>query len=239
MPVRCGRQVLLVCVVVGLVTSCGQHKKKSEIYYTGWIPPGNVPPALEEIGATAVNIIDLAASDAWPQVYAYVQSISDLWSDYKHPTVVPPSYPRPTEGLLYGRLDTALGRLKAAAAARNATETMRAANDVDAATIELIEFYAPSVPPDLHRLAVLERKVMLDSWDGRLDAASDTLIEVRRTWSQARPRVVTRASEPVAVTFDSTLADQQAAIDAGEVIRLGDYAKTSLIMIHEMQQLSY
>jgi hypothetical protein len=172
-------------------------------------------------------------------VYAYVQAISDRWSDYKHPTVEPPSYPRPAAALLYGQVDKAVARLKDAAAARNAVETMRAANDVDGATVELIEFYHPGTPPDLHRLAVLQRKVLLYSWDSRLDDASDTLVEVRRTWDRVRPTVLDRSGARVVVTFDATLADQQAAIDANEPIRLSGYTQTSLIMIREMQQLSY
>jgi hypothetical protein len=172
-------------------------------------------------------------------VYAYVQQISDTWSDYKHPTVEPLSYRRPAGGLLYGALDVAVARLKEAAAARNARETMRAANDVDAATTELVEFYHPDIPPDLHRLAVLERRILLDSWDGRIRTTPDTLEEVRRTWERVRPVIVARSSEDVARTFDNHIADQQAALDAPETGRLSDYAGRALIMIREMKQLSY
>jgi len=239
MPARWDRQVLLLCMMVGLVTSCAGHKEKRGTPYAAWIPPGNVPPALEEISNRAVDIVDLAAADAWPQVYANVQSISDRWSDYKHPTVTPPSYPRPASGLLYGRLDTALARLKAAAAARNNVETMRAANDVDAATVELVEFYNPAIPPDFHRLAVLERSILLDAWDGKIDNASSILVEVRRTWDRVRPAVVSRSSEQAAAAFDNAIADQQVAIDTPDSGRLGDYAGTALITIQEMEQLSY
>jgi hypothetical protein len=172
-------------------------------------------------------------------VYARVQDISDRWSDYQHPTVVPPSYPRPAAAILHGDLDAALSRLKEAAAARRMAETMWAANDVDAATIELIEFYHPDTPIDLHRLAVLERKVLLYAWSGDIDLASDTLIEVRRTWTRVRPIVVDRSGVQVAETFEVSIADQQAALDANEIIRLGDHAQTNLILIHEMEQVSY
>jgi hypothetical protein len=231
--------VVLLGATAGLVTSCTHRQKEAGISYAAWIPPGNIPPTLREIGATAVDIIDLAALGAWPQVYAYVRDIDNAWSDYKHPTVVPPSDPRPPDTLLYGRLDTAMARLRDAAAARNATETMTAANDVNAAAFELIEYYNPRVPPGLHRLAVLERKILLDTWDGRIDTAPDTLVEVRRTWERVRPAVVARSSERVAEAFDSNLADQQAALDALASERLGDYAQNALIMLNEMQQLSY
>jgi len=231
--------VVLTGATAGLVASCSSRPKESGISYAAWIPPGNVPPALREIGQTAVDIIDLAAVDAWPQVYAHVRDIDNAWSDYKHPTVVPLPEPRPPETLLYGPLDTAMARLREAAAARNAAGTMAAANDVNAAAFDLMAYYNPSVPPGLHRLAVLERKILLDSWDGRIDTAPDTLVEVRRTWERVRPAVAARSSERVAQAFDRSLADQQAAIDDLESERLGDYAQNALIMLNEMEQLSY
>jgi hypothetical protein len=239
MRARVWISVVLIGATTGLVTSCSPRQKEAGISYAAWVPPGNVPPTLREIGETAVEIIDLADADAWPQVYAHVRDINNAWSDYKHPTVVPPSDPRPPDTLLYGPLDTAMARLRDAAAARNATATMAAANDVNAAASELIEYYNPSVPPGLGRLAVLERRILLDSWDGRIDTAPDTLIEVRRTWERVRPAVVARSSERVAQAFDRSLADQQAAADALESRRLGDYAENALIMLNEMQQLSY
>jgi hypothetical protein len=230
---------LLLGVIAGLAASCGHHEKEWGTPYTGYVPPGQVPPALEEIGQRAVNIIDLAASDAWPQVLANVQGISDRWYDYRHPTIEPTSYPRPAESLLYGQLDTALARLKEAAAARNAPATMRAANDVDAATIDLVEFFHPAVPPDLHRLAVQERSILLDAWSGALDPAADTLAEVRHTWYRVRPKVVYYSSEEAALAFDYAIADQQTALNANEPIRLADSAGIALITIQEMEQFSY
>lgn len=231
--------VVLIGAPAGLVTSCTHRQKEAGISYAAWVPPGNIPPTLREIGATAVDIIDLAAAGAWPQVYARVRDINNAWSDYKHPTVVPPPDPRPPETLLYGPLDTAVARLREAAAARHVADTMAAANDVSAAAFELIEYYNPRVPPGLARLAVLERKILVDSWDGRIDTAPDTLAEVRRTWERVRPAVVARSSERVAQAFDSNLADQQAAIDALESKQVSAYAQNALIMVNEMEQLSY
>jgi hypothetical protein len=148
-------------------------------------------------------------------VYAHVRDINNAWSDYKHPTVVPPSDPRPPETLLYGPLDTAMARLREAAAARRTTETMAAANDVSAAAFELIEYYNPSVPPGLARLAVLERKILVDSWDGRIDTA-------QILWSRsAAPGNAAGGRRPLQREewprpLSSNLADQQAALDALE-----------------------
>lgn len=239
MPVRCGRQVLLLCVIAGLVTSCGHHEKKPGTTYTGYLPAGMAPSALADISDRAVDIIDMADMEDWPQIYASVQEISDAWSDYKNPTVVPPSYPRGATALLYGRLDTALARLKEAAAARDAAQTMRAANDVDAAAVELIEYYNPTLPPELQRLAVLERKIMLDAWDGRLGAGARSLNEVRRTWTQVRPTIAERSSDEVAEAFDNSITYQQRAIDAQESSTLGNHAEDALIMLKQMELLSY
>jgi hypothetical protein len=239
MRLRLWISVILIGAAAGLVASCGHRQRESGISYAAWVPPGNIPPTLREIGATAVDIIDAAALDDWPQVYAHVRDINNAWSDYKHPTVVPPSDPRPPDTLLYGRLDTAMARLRDAAAARNGAETMNAANDVNAAAFELVEYYNPSVPSGLHRLVVLERKILLDSWDGRIDTAQDTFVEVRRAWNRVRPAVVARSSERVAVAFEGTLTDQQAALDAWESERLGNAAESALLLLNEMEQLSY
>lgn len=239
MAARACLGVLLLCVLVGGATSCHEEEKAAGVYYTGWVPPGQVPPALEQIGDRAVNIIDLAGAGDWPQVYAYVGDITDRWFDYKHPTVVPPSYPRRGGTLLYGDLDAALARLHEAARARDPFKTMWAANDVDAAAIDLMEYYHPRVPGALRRLAVLQRRILLEAWEGRTDTATDTLIAVRETWRHVRPLVVARSSEQVARAFDDNLAAQQEALDAGEVIVLGDRAETALIALREMTQLSY
>ncbi len=239
MQARVWMSVVLIGATAGLVASCSHRQKTAGISYAAWVPPGNIPPTLREIGATAIDIIDLAAVGAWPQVYARVRDIDATWSDYKHPTVQPPSDPRPPETLLLGPLDAAVARLRDASAARNAPATMAAASDVSAAAFELSEYYSPRMPPGLGRLAALERKILVDTWDGRIDTAPDTMVEVHRTWQRVRPAVVARSSESVAVAFDSNLADQQAALDALESERVSDYAQSALITINEMQQLSY
>jgi hypothetical protein len=231
--------VVLIGATAGLVASCSHRQKEAGISYAAWIPPGNIPPTLREIGATAVDIIDLAAVGAWPQVYARVRDINNAWSDYKHPTVEPLSDPRFPDTLLYGPLDTAMARLRDAATARNAAATMAAANDVSAAAFEMIEYYNPRVPPGLARLALLERRILVDTWDGRIDTAPQTLVEVRRTWQRVRPAVVARSSEQVAEAFEGNLADQQAALEALESEQVSNCAQNALIMLNEMQQLSY
>lgn len=239
MRLRLWISVILIGATAGLVASCSHRPKGSGTSYAAWIPPGNIPPTLREIGDKAVDIIDLAAFGDWPQVYAHVRDINNAWSDYKHPTVVPPSDPRPPDTLLYGQLDAAVARLREAAAARNTSDAMTAANDVNAAAFDLIAYYNPSMPPGLHRLAALERKILRDTWDGRLDTAPETLDEVHRAWEQVRPAVVARSNERVAAAFESNLADQQAALDAQESRRVGACAQNALIMLTEMEQLSY
>jgi hypothetical protein len=241
MAARGCQWILLMCAMAGLVASCAGEKKKQEVgvSWAGWIPPEQIPPALEEIGVRAVNIIDLAAMGDWPRVYAQITAISSRWADYKHPTVVPPSYPWRGARLLYGQLDTVLARLQEAAAQRNGHRTMQAANDVDAAAIELMEYYHPTVPGDLRRLAVLERRIMLAAWEGKPDTAAGTMIEIRRLWIRVRPTVVDHSSEEVARAFDYTLAKQQVALNAQEPRTVSTYAQNALIALTEMQQLSY
>ena len=227
--------VILIGAMAGLVTSCAGDKKEPS---TSLVLP-NTSPALQRIGERAEEIIAAAADDNWPRVFTYVRDIHDAWLDYKQPTIVPLSTPRPPSTLLHGRLDAAMGRLRAAAAARKPKETMRAANDVDAAALELFEYYNPTIPPDLHKLRALQRRIALDAADGKVNVASDTLRKVRSTWSRVRPIVEAKSGATVTTAFESTLAAQQAAINKRNAAELGISARDAMAMLDDMQQLSY
>lgn len=222
-----------------LVPSCNKHENREP-------PPviateyDRIPPDLQRIGQRAEGIVLAVPAQDWPRVYAYVKEINDTWGDYKRPTVQPPSEPsRFPAKLMVGQLDAALAALKSAAAARDAGATMKAANDVNAAAVDLFAFYNPSIPPGMHRLAVLERRILLDSADGDLTRTPDTLNRVRTAWDGVRTTVSSHVSNMVVSQFDQHIADQQAALDANDSGRLSATAREALTMIDQMQRLYY
>ena len=224
---------------VMLLTSCEKHRQ-------GPPPPvvtteqDRIVSSLQRIGQRAESIVLAVPAEDWPRVYAYVREIDDAWKDYKRPTVQPSSEPeRYPARLLVRQLDAALAALKSAAATRDRARTMKAANDVNAVAIDLFAFYNPGMPPDMYRLTVLERRILLDSADGDLTRASATLNHVRGAWGRVRATISGHVGNTVVSEFDRRIADQQAALDANDSDRLSATARQALTMIDQMQRLYY
>jgi hypothetical protein len=227
----------IVVVMMGFMASCAEHRDESRVALS---EQDRIPPALQRIGQRAEGIVVAVPTENWPRVYAYVSEIEDAWKDYKHPTVAPPAEPRRFPArMMVRQLDAALAALKRSAAARDATATMRAANDVNAAATDLFEFYDPTLPPQIHKLTVLERQILLDSADGNLTRSSGTLIRVRNAWHQLRPTVSSHVGDKVVSEFDQHIEDQQAALDAKDSGKLSATAKQALTMIDQMERLYY
>jgi len=237
MPRQFYISIFLMCVVAGLAASC--HKNTTE--RLGYVSPIEAAqPALQKIGQRAEAIVVSVPTEDWPRVYAYIREISDAWQDYKHPTVNPSSEPRRfPASMLVSQLDAALAALKEASAARDSARTIQAANDVNAAAVEMYAFYNPTIPPEINTLEVLERQIIKACADGDLDGASDTLGTVRGTWVRARPIVSARVGDQVVVAFDQYIVDQQVAVAAGNGTELSARAKKALAMLDEMSRLYY
>ncbi len=224
-------------VMTGFVASCAERREESRVALSerDW-----TPPALQRIGQRAEGIVLAVPTENWPRVYAYISDIDNAWKDYKRPTVAPSAKPeRFPAGLMAGQLDAALAALKRSAAARDATGTIKAADDVNAAATDLFAFYNPTLPLDIHTLTVLERRILLDSTDGDLNRAFVTLTRVRHAWSRVRPTISSHVGDRVVSEFDQHIADQQAALDAKDGGRLASTAKQALTMIDQMERLYY
>ncbi len=229
--------VCMVVVMTGLLASCAQHKEESQVVLN---ERARVPPALQRIGQRAEGIVMTVPTQDWPRVYAYISDIDNAWKDYKHPTVPPLAEPRgfPTN-MMVRQLDAALAALKRSAALRDEAGTIKAADDVNAAATDLFAFYNPTLPPDIHTLTVLERRILLDSADGDLTHAPGTLIRVRRAWGHLRPTVSSHVGDKVVNEFDQQIEDQQTALNAKDRERLTATTKQALTMIDQMERLYY
>lgn len=225
---------LALCLSAFLLSSCGNSQLSTAAMREA------TAPALQTIGERAEGIILAVPAEDWPRVYAYIQDIDNRWKDYKRPTVTglsdPPGFPA---GMLRGDLDAALASLRYQAAAKDSPGTIQAAGRVSGAAAELIGFYNPDRPSALHRLAVHEKRIMIQATEGDLVAASTSLDNVRGAWGRARTAVVVRAGDVVARGFDELIAEQQAAIQARNLPRLASGAQVALNMINDMQQLNY
>ncbi len=223
-----------LCVLTCLLGSCAESKRTAAALLY------DPPTSLQMISERAEGIIVAVPAQDWPRVYAYIKDIDNTWRDYKRPTVTPSPEPRRyPAGMLYGDLDAALAGLKYGAAARDPLETIQAAGDVSGAAAELIGFSNPRRPSGIHRLAVFERRIIIEATEGDLAGVSVTLDRIRNTWGQVRTAVLTRVGDVVAQGFDQLIAEQQAAIQANNPPRLAAGARSALQMINDMQQLEY
>ena len=234
MPGRYGTDLVLTCAMVCLAASCAGPSR--EVAAAG----EEIPPALLTISERAEAIIPAVRAQDWPRVYAHIKDVEDVWQGYKSPTVAPPPEPReyPT-GMLFGEVDAALAALRYAAATRDAKGTMRAANDLSGAAVELIGYYNPARPSGINRLAVFQRHIVLDAADGDLADIATNLSRVRSMWDRVRPTILANAGDTVVNGFDQLIAEQDAALQARDRARLTSSAEAALQMINQMQELHY
>jgi len=233
MPGRFYRNVLLTCVMAVLVASCG---KQSERARAARAAQTDIPPTLQKIAQRAEAIIAIAPTGDWPRIYAYSRDIKDAWLDYKHPTISTWSARfRPPGAIFVQELDAAVAALYDAGAARDPTRTMKAANDISAAALDLFEYYHPTDGPDMRRLAVLQRRVLIDSAAGDLNSASKTLSNLDQMWQRVRPSVETRTDAEVVQALQDNIAAQRAALATGDRAALTASAQDTLSLIDQMR----
>jgi hypothetical protein len=228
-------RVFLFGLSAGLLASCATKTTTS-------VPPppalANTPPMLEKIDERAEAIIITVPTGDWPRVLAYVRDISETWHDYKHPTVEPSGDPpRPPGTMLERDLDAAVGGLQRVAATRNATGTMEAADEVGIRAMDLYQYYRPGIPPALRQLQVLEKRIVIDAATDELASASASFRHLGPIWQRVRPDVLARGGERTVLVLDANLADQRAALDAGDQEALAGRAQIALTLIRELQRL--
>ncbi|MCU0915080.1 MAG: hypothetical protein MUC88_11025 [Planctomycetes bacterium] len=117
--------------------------------------------------------------------------------------------------------------------------TLRAANEVDAAGAELHTYYHPVIPPSLPRLRALERRIVLDAAEGRLDLTDETLDQARAAWRRARETVAANTTSGAVAALDKQLDAQEEALNAGNPDALGIQARRAIDLIRQMERLSY
>jgi hypothetical protein len=136
------------------------------------------------------------------------------WLDYRNQVygLEPSQVGRPADGLIsprgvyVDRLDAAVYVLQYAATAQDPSRTMNTANLISALAGDLYEYYTPAIPPEIHRLTVLERQVVLDAADDNLVDVAAILGEARDLWHRVRPSVEAKTSVVYANQIEESLA---------------------------------
>lgn len=194
---------------------------------------GAVPDPLNTIEAQAEDIIDIVPANRWDDVATDVQTVQDNWSTYRDQAL--------NDGAardLIAQFDQALTDLQAAADARQPAETMQAANDLSAATVELYALYDAGHPVDIGRLDVIGRQIVLDADRQDLNAAGAQVDRALSIWDGGlRADIVAHQGQTVADQTDATLAALQAAKADGDFATLTTQAKVFLEVVDAMEGL--
>lgn len=120
-----------------------------------------LPKPLDIIEAQAEDVIDVVPAGQWERVAADVTAVVDAWRAYR-----PRAAGDGADQSLASRFDSALADLRASAAGKRADQTMQAANDLSAVTVELFALYDIGRPVDIGRLDVIGRQIAFDAGHG-------------------------------------------------------------------------
>ncbi len=194
--------------------------------------PGTVPASLQTIEAQAEAIIDDVPGGDWTKVNADVVPIADAWKAYQAQASADGA-----PQALQDAFAAALGGLQQATSVKNAADTMQSANDVSAAVIDLFSMYHPAVPPDLGRLDVFEREVVLDAGDQDFTAVADSLAKIDAIWARLKPSVLAHKGADVAKQFEASVAAQQAALKAKDGSAITTEANKGLELVDAIEKV--
>lgn len=229
------RLLLLLTVAVLILTACGgnaseatEAPKTSEANETS----GTVPSSLQAIEAAAEDIIDLAPSGGWDKIGTDITDISNAWKSYQ-----PQTSEDGASQDLQDAMTSAIERLQAASAAKDAAATMQGSNDVSAAVVEMFALYKPAIPVDIGRLDVLERQVILDVAAHDYTAAMASLAQTKSVWEEVKPLVLEHNGKDVAADFEASLAAQESELNAKDDAALTNDAKDALEIVDALERL--
>jgi hypothetical protein len=192
-----------------------------------------VPRPLDTIEAEAEDIIDIVPGGQWDKVGTDVKAIEEAWSTYRSQALADGAAPAQVV-----TFDGALSRLKAAAETRKPAETMQAANDVSAVTVELYGLYDIGRPVEIGRLDVIGRQIVFEADRKDLAAAGRQVAEVDGIWKRGlRADIVDHDGKKVAEQTDANLAAMQKAEAAGDPATLRSLANEFLEIVDRMEDL--
>jgi hypothetical protein len=215
-----------------MLASCATQKRATPTVCS----VGDAPPSLLVIDEKAQQILRLAPTGDWSQIEAYIADIDDAWTNYAGTTVI-----KPEPGTSTASLDEPVGEairvLKEAAANRDASATTKSAGDLDAAAIKLYEYHHAAVSPNLRRLEVLERQILIDLSSDAYASALRTLDCAQEVWHRVQPRIQIQAGYQAAVAMDGQFPVQRTALQVKDRATVTASVQTMLSLIDQIQHL--
>ena len=216
-----------VLIIVLILTACAPKPVAAVV-----TPTGALPNSLVTIEAAAEDIIDFAPSGNWDKINKDVTDIANAWKSYQ-----PQASQAGASQEIQDAMNSALAKLQAASASKDASATMQGSNDVSAAVVELFALYSAKVPADVGRLDVLERQVILDVAAKDYTAAKARLAKIMSVWSEVKPSVLEHNGKDVAAQFQESLDTQVVRLDSKNYTDLTDEARKALEIVDALEQL--
>lgn len=215
-----------IFISVFALTACGAPKPVATV------GSGVVPSSLVTIEAAAEDIIDFAPSGNWDKINKDVTDIKNAWKAYQ-----PQADQAGASKEIQDAMTSALSKLEAASASKDASATMQGSNDVSAAVVELFALYNPKVPADIGRLDVLERQVILDVAAEDYSAATTSLAKTKSVWESVKPSALEHNGKEVAAQFEASLTAQESALGAKDDAKLTNAARDALEIVDALEGL--
>ena len=158
------------------------------------------PKPLLTIEDQAEDVIDQVPNGRWARIAKDVATIKAARAAYQARAKADGIAPN-----VLDEFDRALGRLTAAAKARQGQDTLQAANDVSGATVELFGSYDIGHPVQIARLDVIGRQIGFDAARNDLTGVQTQIENAKTQWAAIRDEVTARSSA-VGAQVDATLA---------------------------------
>lgn len=184
--------------------------------------PGPLPGELEVVLAKAKDIMDTAPLNEWSRVAVAVSEIHQAWEGYQAHS---------SSRTLSAAVSVCLDKLREKSEVQSTIPTLLAANDLRAAVLNLADLYTGAAPPDIGRLDVYERQIILDVSAKNMPAMAGDLEKLRAVWERIQPVVAARGGEAAAALFEECLARQAEALEYNETDRLAGEATAGLELV--------
>lgn len=170
---------------------------------------GRTPAALARIQDRAEDILAQVPRQAWSKVAGDLGAIRTSWRALE-PQATEDGVPEQ----LRDEMVLAISHLGDNVRAHEREGTLRTANNLAAAALDVVAVYEPTLPADVSRLTIFERQLAIDAEDGNAVAATETLAALSADWGRVEPLVETHGGAHQAAAMDTLLDEQRTAAAA-------------------------
>lgn len=126
----------------------------------------------------------------WNELQTQAESIHDQWNRFETRAVEAGANPEEINGI-----EMELDTLPTQIAAQDRSGARLAVNSAASYLPDFMELYSTKVPPDLYRMQVMTRGVMIRVDDGDWAGAEQEMLKMKTTWSKLLVQMEDRAKE--------------------------------------------